>query len=85
MNKKRIYVFITILFIAISIFIISNTNIKDNIHLSKCIQIILILYLFRVIYGCILYIKKQYEKQKYSYSIIMNLGLVIFISININN
>jgi len=83
MNKKRIYVFITILFIAISIFIISNTNIKDNIHLSKCIQIILILYLFRVIYGCILYIKKQYEKQKYSYSIIMNLGLVIFISINI--
>ena len=29
------------------------------------------------------YIRKQYEEQKYSYAIIMNLGLLIFINVNI--
>ena len=51
--------------------------------LSKSIQIILILFLIRISIGCTLYIKKQYEEKKYSYSIIMNLGLLIFINVNI--
>ena len=63
--------------------IISNTNMNNNVELSKSIEMILILYLIRISYGCTLYIRNQYQKQKYSYSIIMNLGLLIFININI--
>ena len=37
----------------------------------------------RISIGCTLYIKNQYNKQKYSYSIIMNLGLLLFINVNI--
>lgn len=84
MKKRRIfYCIVTIVFILLSVIILSKTNLNNNIELSKAIQIILILFLIRISIGCTLYIKKQYEKQKYSYSIIMNLGLVIFININI--
>ena len=55
----------------------------NNVLLSKSIQIILILALIRISIGCTFYIKKQYEDRKYSYSIIMNLGLLIFINVNI--
>ena len=84
MEKRRIfYCIITIVFILLSIIILSKTNLNNNIELSKAIQIVLILFLIRISIGCTFYIRKQYERQKYSYSIIMNLGLVIFININI--
>lgn len=84
MKKRRIiYLIVTIIFIFLSINIILKTNLSDNVLLSKSIQIILILALIRIAIGCILYIRKQYEEQKYSYGIIMNLGLLIFININI--
>ena len=84
MKKRRIfYCIVTIVFILLSVIILSKTNLNNNFELSKAIQIILILFLIRISIGCTLYIKKQYEKQKYSYSIIMNLGLLIFININI--
>ena len=60
--------------------VIDKTN---NIKVSLTIQILLILYLSKVVWGCLIYIKEQYKKQKYSYSIVMNLGLVIFLIINI--
>ena len=60
--------------------IIDKTN---NIKLSLTIQIILIAYLSKAVWGCLLYVKEQYKKQKYSYSIIMNLGLAIFLIINV--
>ncbi len=83
--KKRniIYLFITLLFIALTITILHKTDLSNNVALSKSIQIILILLLIRISIGCSFFIKNQYEKQKYSYSIIMNLGLLIFININI--
>lgn len=83
--KKRnlIYLVITLLFIIISIFIISKTDLSNNVLLSKSIQIILIIYLIRISIGCTFYIKEQYKKKKYSYDIIMNLGLLIFINVNI--
>ena len=83
--KKRgiIYLFITILFIFLTITILHKTDLSNNILLSKSIQIILILFLIRISIGCIFYIKTQYEKQKYSYSIVMNLGLLLFIIVNI--
>ena len=83
--KKRlaIYMILTIVLIIISIEILHYTNLSDNVALSKSIQIILILFLIRVSIGCSFYIKKQYEEKKYSYGIIMNLGLLIFININI--
>ena len=84
MKKQRIiYLIITILFIAISIIILKHTNLLNNVELSKSIELIIILFLIRISYGCMLYIRKQYNKQKYSYGIIMNLGLLIFLVINI--
>ena len=82
-NRRIIYLIVTIIFIFLSILILSNTDLSNNVLLSKSIQIILILGLIRISIGCTLYIKKQYEKQKYSYGIIMNLGLLIFINVNI--
>ena len=84
MNKRRFfYVLVTIFFIFSTIFILTHTDLSNNVDISKAVQIILILYLIRISVGCTLYIKKQYEEQKYSYGIVMNLGLLIFININI--
>lgn len=84
MKKRRIiYLIISLIFIIVSSIIISKTDLSNSVILSKSIQIILILFLIRISIGCTLYIKKQYEEQKYSYGIIMNLGLLIFININI--
>ena len=83
--KKRniIYLIITLFFILISVMILKKTDLENNIALSKSIGIILILFLIRISIGCTFYIRNQYEKQRYSYSIIMNLGLLIFINVNI--
>ena len=56
---------------------------SNNVLLSKSIEIIIVLYLMRISYGCATYIRKQFQKKKYSYGIIMNLALLIFININI--
>lgn len=63
--------------------ILRKTDLSNNVMLSKSIQIILILALIRISIGCTFYIKNQYKKQKYSYGIITNLGLLIFINVNI--
>ncbi len=83
--KKRglIYLVVTIIYIILTIGIIKTTNLFNNVALAKSIQIILILFLIRIAIGCSLYIKGQFEKKKYSYKIIMNLGLLIFIIVNI--
>ncbi len=83
--KKRgiIYLVVTLIFIFLSFLILRKTDLSNNVILSKSIQIILILALIRISIGCTMYIKTQYEKQKYSYKIVMNLGLLIFINVNI--
>ena len=83
--KKRgiIYLIITIIFIASAIAILKTTDLSNNVMLSKAIQIILILGLIRISIGCTFFIKNQYEKRKYDYAIVMNLGLLIFINVNI--
>lgn len=84
MKKEGIiYLAITIIFIICSIIILKYTNLFNSVELSKSIQIIIILFFMRVSYGCALYIKKQYKNNKYSYETIMNVGLLIFININI--
>ena len=84
MKKRRIiYLIVTLIFMFLTISILRRTNLSNNVALSKSIQIILILFLIRISIGCTLYIKNQYDKHKYSYSIIMNLGLLIFINVNI--
>ena len=84
MKKRRIiYLIVTLIFMILTISILKRTNLSNNVALSKSIQIILILFLIRISIGCTLYIKNQYDKRKYSYSIIMNLGLLIFINVNI--
>ena len=83
--KRRgiVYFIVTLIFIFLSINILSKTDLSNNVVLSKSIQIIMILFLIRISIGCTLYIRNQYDKQKYSYSIIMNLGLLLFINVNI--
>ncbi len=83
--KKRgfIYLVVTIIFIILTIGILKKTNLDNNISLAKSIQIILILLLIRIAIGCSFYIRRQFENRKYSYKIIMNLGLLIFIIVNI--
>ena len=83
--KKRyvFYLCLTILFFFISVILMKKTDLSNSVALSKTIQIILILVLIRVSCGCTLYIRKKYLERKYSYNIIMNLGLLIFININI--
>ena len=84
MKKERIiYLICTIILVLISIIVLKNTNLTNNVELSKSIQIILILYLIRIGYGCTIYIREQYKNNKYSYGIIMNLGLLLFIIVNI--
>ena len=80
---KRIYGIVSILLFLIALFILSIIDKTNTIRLSLVIQIILILYLLKTAWGCVLYVKEQYKKQKYSYAIIMNLGLIIFIVINV--
>lgn len=81
--KKRIYTFASVLLFLISITVLAIIDKTNTVKLSLAIQIIIIAYLSKIVWGCVLYIRKQYVKQKYSYSIIMNLGLVIFLVINI--
>ncbi|MBR3254679.1 MAG: YdcF family protein [Clostridia bacterium] len=81
--SKKTYGIISVLLFIMSIVILAVIDKTSNIKLSLAIQIILVVYLIKITYGCLLYIKEQYKKQKYSYSIIMNLGLVLFLIINI--
>ena len=80
---KRIYGILSVALFLICIVVLSIVDKTNNIKLSLTIQILIIAYLSKVTWGCLLHIKVQYKKQKYSYSIIMNLGLVIFLIINI--
>ena len=83
--KKRgiIYLIITLVFIILTTMILFKTDLHNEVALSKSIQIILILFLIRISIGCTFYIKKQFKMRKYSYSIIMNVGLLLFINVNI--
>ena len=80
-NKK--YQILTLLFVILTITILTIVDKTSNIKLSLAIQTIIIMYLIRIMYGCLLYIRNQYKKKKYSYSIIMNLGLVLYLAVNI--
>ena len=83
--KKRgiIYLIITLIFIILATIILNYTDMSNNALISKSVQIVLILALIRISIGCTFYIRNQYERRKYSYKIIMNLGLLIFINVNI--
>ena len=83
MGHRNKYIIITIIFVLLCFFFFSVTDLKNNIHLSLVIEIVFILYLLRLIYGCILYVQDLYHRSKYSYSIVMNIGLILFLAINI--
>ena len=70
-KDKIFYILISLLFIFLCFTLLSNTDINNNVSLSITLEIIFILYLVRISYGCIIYIKNQYKKSKYSYSIII--------------
>ena len=84
MKKDRIiYFIVTIIAVLLAFIILRNTNLANNVELSKSIEVIIIIFLIRLAYGCLLYVKKLYNENKYSYSIIMNLGLFLFVVISI--
>ena len=83
MDRKKFYKILTLICFIISIIILIIVDKTNNVNLSLAIQIILILYLSKITYGCIIFVQEQYKKIKYSYSIIMNLGLILFLIINI--
>lgn len=82
-NNRRIYGIVSFVLLIIAITVLAVIDKTNNIRLSLAIQILLIVYLVKVTWGCLMYIKELYNKHKYSYSIIMNLGLVVFLIINI--
>ena len=61
MDRKKLYGIITLLFVIISIVILTIVDRTNKVNLSIAIQIIMILYLIRISYGCILYIKNNYK------------------------
>ncbi len=80
---KRIYGIVSILLFLIVIVVLSIIDKTNSLKLSLIVQILLIMYLSKISWGCIIYIRDQYKKKKYSYTIIMNLGLLIYLAINI--
>ena len=82
-NNKRIYGIVSFVLLIVVITVLAVIDKTNNIRLSIAIQFILIAYLCKVTWGCLMYVKEIYSKHKYSYSIIMNLGLVVFLIINI--
>ena len=83
MKIKKSYKLFSIFLFIITVITLATIEKANSIKLSLVIQFIFILYLSKTILGCIMYVKEQYKKQKYSYSIIMNLGLILFLLINI--
>lgn len=82
-KKRIIYLVITLAFLILTLVILNVTNLSNSVELSKAIQIILILFLIRIAFGCTLYIKEQYSTKQYSYEIVMNLGLLLFMIVNV--
>ena len=82
-NKKRIYGIISVLLFIISIVVLAIIDKTSNIRLSLTIQILLIAYFTKIAYGCILSAKNHFIKHRFSYYIIIDLGVAIFFSINV--
>ena len=81
--KRFIYNIVSVLLLILTVILLATVDSSNSINVSIIVQIVLILYIFKITYGCFMYIKEQYLKQKYSYSIIMNLGLALFLIVNL--
>ena len=81
-NKKVFYNVISIVMLLITITILAVVDKSNNVRLSLIIQIIMMAYILKITWGCVLYVREQYKKHKYSYAIVMNLGLMIFLVMN---
>ena len=77
-NKKRLYNIISSFLLIISILILIIIDKTNNIELSLAIEFLLITLLIKITIDCLFHLKNQYKNQKYSYSIIMNLGFLPF-------
>ena len=81
-NKKELYSIVSIILFLLTITILAVVDKSNNVKLSLIIQIIMMVYILKISWGCVLYIKKQYRMHKYSYAIVMNVGVLIFLIIN---
>lgn len=79
---KKIYGLVSIFILLISISYLSKINFENTILVSTVVDCILIAYLIKMTWGCSIFIREQYKRKKYSYTIVMNLGLMFFLIIN---
>ena len=83
MHINKTYKILTAIFIVLSIVILATVDKSNSVYLGIAIRFVVILYLIRLTYGIAMYVREKYKKQKYSYNIVLNLGLMIFVVINI--
>ena len=57
-NKRLLYSLVSVLFLFVAITILAIVDKTNNIIISLAVQFISILYLFKISWGLILYIKK---------------------------
>jgi len=79
---KKIYGLVSVFILLISVSYLSKVNFANSIVSSIAVEIVLITYLIKISWGCSIYIKEQYKNKRYSHSIVMNLGLLLFLIIN---
>ena len=83
MKNHKMFGIISLVLALVSIIGLTLIDIHNDVNLSMYIQIIMILYLIKLIYGGVLYIRDQYKIQKYSYKIVFYLCLIMFYFINV--
>lgn len=83
MRRYRLYNILSLILTIIFVIGVTLIGINDNVVLSMFIQIIIVMYLCKLIYGGVLYIREKYKEQKYSYKIVFCLCLIMFYFINV--
>ena len=83
MQRYKIYSILSIILTIIFVVGVTLIGVNDNVLLSMFIQVIMIFYLCKLIYGGVLYIREKYKEQKYSYNIVFYLCLIMFYFINV--
>ncbi len=84
MKKEKIcYSIISILLLLATITVLATIDKTNSIKLSLTIHLLLIAYLTKITYGCLLHAKETYSKKKYTYASLIDLGLALFLVTNI--
>ncbi|MBR3133710.1 MAG: YdcF family protein [Clostridia bacterium] len=81
---KKAKIVLKVLLFLICIFFFVFLNKSDDIIQSLIIRLFFGFFTLKIICDFILFIRKKFQKHKYSYSIVLYLGLVLFLAINVS-